>query len=52
MGTNLSSFYKTIQFLQDDLVPILKPFDGMNLNSIVVMGRYEMKRHLIAGKCY
>lgn len=31
MGTNLSSF------LQDDLVPMLQPFDGMNLNSIVVM---------------
>ncbi|XP_068726498.1 uncharacterized protein [Montipora capricornis] len=27
---------KFIQFLQDDLVPMLQPFDGMNLNSIVV----------------
>ena len=37
---------KFIQFLQDDLVPMLQPFDGMN--SIVVMGRYERKRHRIA----
>ncbi|XP_044174347.1 uncharacterized protein LOC122957977 [Acropora millepora] len=28
---------KFIQFLQDDLAPMLQPFDGMNLNSIVVM---------------
>ena len=39
---------KFIQFLQDDLVPMLQPFDGMNLISIVVMGRYERKRHRIA----
>lgn len=38
---------KLIQFLQDDLAPMLQPFDGMNLNSIVVMGRYERKRHRI-----
>ena len=36
---------KFIQFLQDDLVPMLQPFDGMNLKSIVVMGGYERKRH-------
>ena len=39
---------KFIQFLQDDLVPMLQPFDRMNLNSIVVMGGYERKRHQIA----
>ena len=38
---------KFIQFLPDDLAPMLQPFDGMNLNSIVVMGRYERKRHRI-----
>ena len=39
---------KFIQFLQDDLVPMLQPFDGMNLNSIVVMGKYQRKTHRIA----
>ena len=42
MGTNLYSFYKTTLYLCYSL------FDGMNLNSIVVMGRYERKRHRIA----
>ncbi|XP_068689993.1 uncharacterized protein [Montipora foliosa] len=31
-----------IQFLQDDLVPILQPFDGMNLISIVVMDNADI----------
>ena len=40
---------KFIQFLQEDLVPFDgMNLDGMNLNSIVVMGRYERKRHRIA----
>ena len=37
---------KFVQFLRDDLVPILEPFNGINHNSVVVMGTYRRTEHL------
>ena len=29
-----------LQFLEDDLLPIVEPFDGVNYNSVILMGMY------------
>ena len=31
---------KFLQFLEDDLLPIVEPFDGVNYNSVILMGMY------------
>ena len=31
---------KFLQFVEDDLLPILEPFEGVNYNSVILMGMY------------
>ena len=50
MGANDISCFSTVrgsvdavkftQFLEDNVVPILQPYNGINRNSVLVMGEY------------
>lgn len=36
-----------VQFMREEVVPLLEPFDGINHNSILVMGMYDKKSNNI-----